>query len=84
MVRTRGRSKSRLSNVIDTFATWSGPIYYDLSHYLFALKAPRHRVYGRVSGRWAAAVDAVELEFLTGYFADAPIPLATTASPRRR
>lgn len=65
--------------VIDTFAAWQGPVYYDISHYLFSLKTPRHW-YSALGSRSPfsgfGALDLVENEFLNGYFDGAPIPIA--------
>jgi hypothetical protein len=62
--------------IIDTFAAWSGPVYYDLSQYLYALKAPSARMYEQGLRAQPAHVAAAEREFLHGYFADDPVPLA--------
>jgi hypothetical protein len=62
--------------VIDTFATWRGPIYGDISHYLFSLKATRRQLYSPASQRWPAALEVIEREFLAGYFAGKPAPIA--------
>jgi aminoglycoside phosphotransferase (APT) family kinase protein len=62
--------------IIDTFAAWSGPVYYDLSQYLYDLKSPARRMYDQGLRAQPAHVAAAEREFLRGYYGDGPVPLA--------
>jgi aminoglycoside phosphotransferase (APT) family kinase protein len=60
---------------IDTFATWRGPVFSDLGHYLFSLKSARRQIYAPAGRRWPAALDEVESGFLAGYFAGDRVPI---------
>ena len=62
--------------VIDTLGRWQAPVYEDLGHFLFALRASDVQVYSQ--GWWLSEAVLRELEqaFLAGYFSDTRIPQA--------
>jgi hypothetical protein len=61
--------------VFDTIGRWQAPIYEDLGHFLFGLKAPAPRI-GRAAACADPAVCPYERPFLEGYFERRPVPWA--------
>jgi hypothetical protein len=63
--------------VLDTLARWRAPIFEDIAQFLVGLKAHRLQVYTHGLFLSAPRLWRYEDCFLTGYFADAPVPLAS-------
>jgi hypothetical protein len=60
--------------VIDTLGRWQAPVYEDLGHFLFSLRASEIQVYSQ--GCWLSETVLRDFEqaFLAGYFGESPFP----------
>jgi thiamine kinase-like enzyme len=64
--------------VIDTLGAWRGPIYNDLSYFLYNLNTPLLPI-RRKDGLRRSQIAKCSAEFLAGYFGGDPVPHAAIA-----
>ena len=65
--------------VIDTIGAWRGPIYSDLSYFMYTLDSPMLRLSRNRRFRRRSEIERCGAEFLAGYFGADTVPRAAIA-----